>query len=901
MRRVWKSLATLTASPLEVFLMLSRRAFFAAAVLAALLAAAAPAQQEAADWRDLADQAEEASRRSDHTAAESLFAQAEAAAEATGTSVLGRAELHERFGDFRYEWDEYEAASSLYGAALTLREGALPAGDALLAVSYTKLGHAAWEQGQLEVAENRYRQALDDRVAALGESHFDTAESYLQLGWFLLQQDEREAAEAMLEKAEAGGEAGSDDPFSQANLLSRVGAAYHDGEIYDRSDALRDRALEILRTEFGPENIQYAVALSDAAQTEGNAERWEEAQRLYEQALEILEDASPPVPPELAAVYRKLAWVAGEQGQTERQEELLKTAIEKRREAGPDGVDVAVDLSALGDFYRSQEPGLAIVAYRAAEVILVAEPPDEAQGALVYTWASLVEVYEENEQDIEAEQVLRRWLNFAEGRTGPSSPAVVFPLRSLGEQMSKQERYAEAVAFYERLVEVETDPEQRSQDIVTLSGAYAANGQVLKAITVLQRVDDAPSEQEVDPFWESEFFQKKWMGLSIAVWIALGSTLGMIALLVASIFGVRNVMAEVAPESEPIPVAPVGSAVFLSGAVTVEPFPAPPPPLVLPAEPTPAPTLHERRFLFFGEGGSLFGIWVVNVLLTIVTFGVYYFWGKTRVRRYLWANAELDGDRFAYHGTGNELFRGFLKAVPFLFFIFFGDTLLALVWDSPTGQVLVSLGVVLLVVTLIPIAQVGAHRYRLSRTSWRGVRFSFRGSTKKYLALFLSGSMISLATFGLWTPWFDACRRKYLLERSRFGSRRFSFDGEGVELFGPWILALALALPSLGASMNWYTAARERYFWSRTSYGGARLACSLTGWQLFALAVTNFWLWLLTLGLAGPWIITRTARLWVQSIRVEGDLDLSLVEQDGQAAGATAEGFADFFGLDFGF
>src|SRR5512145_2817221 len=69
------------------------------------------------------------------------------------------------------------------------------------------------------------------------------------------------------------------------------------------------------------------------------------------------------------------------------------------------------------------------------------------------------------------------------------------------------------------------------------------------------------------------------------------------------------------------------------------------------------------RLLFHGAGGSLLGIHIVNVLLTIITFGVYYFWAKVRVRSYLLGQTEFAGDRFAYHGTGKELLLGFLKAV----------------------------------------------------------------------------------------------------------------------------------------------------------------------------------------------------------------------------------------------
>ncbi|MDH5643397.1 MAG: DUF898 family protein, partial [Gemmatimonadota bacterium] len=68
------------------------------------------------------------------------------------------------------------------------------------------------------------------------------------------------------------------------------------------------------------------------------------------------------------------------------------------------------------------------------------------------------------------------------------------------------------------------------------------------------------------------------------------------------------------------------------------------------------------RTRFHGTGGSLFGIHLVNALLTIVTFGLYYYWAKVRVRCYLFSQAEFAGDRFAYHGNARELIIGAVKA-----------------------------------------------------------------------------------------------------------------------------------------------------------------------------------------------------------------------------------------------
>src|SRR6266704_1653159 len=122
-----------------------------------------------------------------------------------------------------------------------------------------------------------------------------------------------------------------------------------------------------------------------------------------------------------------------------------------------------------------------------------------------------------------------------------------------------------------------------------------------------------------------------------------------------------------------------------------------------------------HRPSFHGSGGTLLGIHVVNVLLILVTLGVYYFWAKTRVRRYLFSQTQFEADRFAYHGTAKELLLGFLKA--FVVFLFPIIVLLGVRdWpgvDANIKGVAASLASILFFI-FTPVAVVGSRRYRLS-------------------------------------------------------------------------------------------------------------------------------------------------------------------------------------------
>ena len=56
--------------------------------------------------------------------------------------------------------------------------------------------------------------------------------------------------------------------------------------------------------------------------------------------------------------------------------------------------------------------------------------------------------------------------------------------------------------------------------------------------------------------------------------------------------------------------------------------------------------MSREHFTFTGTAREYFGIWIVNVLLTIITLGVYSAWAKVRRQRYFYGNTWLAGANF---------------------------------------------------------------------------------------------------------------------------------------------------------------------------------------------------------------------------------------------------------------
>lgn len=149
-------------------------------------------------------------------------------------------------------------------------------------------------------------------------------------------------------------------------------------------------------------------------------------------------------------------------------------------------------------------------------------------------------------------------------------------------------------------------------------------------------------------------------------------------------------------------------------------------------------SLH--RVAFKGEGGEYFSIWLVNLLLTIITLGVYSAWATVRRRRYFYGNTELNGDRFDYHAEPIEILKGRLMVIGgvILFYI-----LLAI---APTLGLLVAL----VLLALIPWIIIRSWRYNAIMTSYRGVRFNYHCQTgQAYWALLFCPLLLILGLYAV--------------------------------------------------------------------------------------------------------------------------------------------------------
>lgn len=324
--------------------------------------------------------------------------------------------------------------------------------------------------------------------------------------------------------------------------------------------------------------------------------------------------------------------------------------------------------------------------------------------------------------------------------------------------------------------------------------------------------------------------------------------------------------------------------------------------------PNPSASPRVARLHYHGTGSALLGILLKNGLLSIVTVGIYSFWGRNKVRQFHYSNTEVDRDRFTWHGTGGELFVGYLKfmGVALAAGVAYFLAIMAATWlagkrPGPVLNGVFVVGFYVMVWLVMLLAINGARRYRFSRSSLRGVRFSFEGEAEDYIVLMVSGTLLSVVTLGFYGPWFAEKRRAFLVTNARFGSEPFLYREDPKPLFRQYLKAVLLTIPTLGLSWVWYSAYRHRHQWSHTTMRGARFQSRIVGGALLKLSATNVLLLLLTLGIGAPWLLTRTMAFHLGNLALMGTVDWAGIAQGRHVRpGVAAEGAVDSMNLDVG-
>jgi uncharacterized membrane protein YjgN (DUF898 family) len=304
----------------------------------------------------------------------------------------------------------------------------------------------------------------------------------------------------------------------------------------------------------------------------------------------------------------------------------------------------------------------------------------------------------------------------------------------------------------------------------------------------------------------------------------------------------------------------------------------------------PQPVTRYESFAFTGSGSEYFRIWIVNILLSVVTLGIYSAWAKVRTQQYFYRHTRIAGAGFDYHGKPLAILKGRIVSVV----LFGGYYVAALV--SPTAG-----GVAFIVLmALLPWLMMRSLKFRLANSSYRGLRFRFAGGTSEAYWVFVGLPVLAVMTLFALTPFWHHRLKRYQHGQSWYGRTPFSFSapvsafyraygvaalcvfvlvvvtlflfgmvaatvgvfGGGTEAAATlavlvFLLAYIFILTGVWALT---TALLQNVVWRHTSLGPHRFSSTLEAHRLVKIALTNMLLTVCTIGLYRPFAEVNLVR-----------------------------------------
>jgi uncharacterized membrane protein YjgN (DUF898 family) len=366
-----------------------------------------------------------------------------------------------------------------------------------------------------------------------------------------------------------------------------------------------------------------------------------------------------------------------------------------------------------------------------------------------------------------------------------------------------------------------------------------------------------------------------------------------------------------------------------------------------------------QRFEFTGTGAEYFRIWVVNLLLTIATLGIYSAWAKVRRLQYFYRNTRVAGAIFDYHGNPKAILKGRILAV----------ILVAAYKISYDISLWATITVVLVLAGIMPWLLARAFRFKLINSSYRGLRFHFSGTVAEaYRTLILFPIVLAVTGLFLWTvitsysqrpspglilmtailpllllggtiPLAHYLLKRYQHENAYFGQMPFFFHARPAEFFKTygkaigfvflgsipmgifgfltaglnkflattmfaWLFALLYAMGSTYAFYSFVRSYLESRFqnliWNSTELGEHKFESTVGARRLLWIHASNLLLIILTVGLYKPFAAVRLIKYKVENMILTpaGNLEEFLADQSVDDAGAMGQEAGDFFDID---
>ncbi|MFN8436220.1 MAG: DUF898 family protein [Cytophagales bacterium] len=309
-----------------------------------------------------------------------------------------------------------------------------------------------------------------------------------------------------------------------------------------------------------------------------------------------------------------------------------------------------------------------------------------------------------------------------------------------------------------------------------------------------------------------------------------------------------------------------------------------------------------RNLKFRGQGSVLTGIFLVNLLLTVLTLGIYYAWAKVKTKKYIYSSTYLEESSFQYHATGKELFMGYLKV--FVLVILFYGSIFLITWLFPQQIWILSIVTVVFylgILFLIPIAIHSSLKYETAKTSWRSIHWGYEGDLKVFMKDFYIGIFYTIISLGFYSLWLFINIRKYITSNVKFGNISFKYDGTAGAIFFIYLKGYFLSIITLGIYLPFLVLEVYNYHINNTyaiqDERILKFKSNIKGWSFFFFELVNLLMIFFSLGIAIGWVVCRQLEYYTKNVDIVGDFrSEDLIQTQSDFNNASGDALMD--GLD---
>lgn len=185
---------------------------------------------------------------------------------------------------------------------------------------------------------------------------------------------------------------------------------------------------------------------------------------------------------------------------------------------------------------------------------------------------------------------------------------------------------------------------------------------------------------------------------------------------------------------------------------------------------------------FIGNAGDYFRIWITNLILNLLTLGVYSPWAKIREKRFFYSNTMIGGSPLGYNPNPVVMLKQRLVLLALL-----GASLI-------TAYFFPYLIVIMLLVffLLSPWFMLHSLASKARYSSYRNINFSFNENLSDAVKLFTGLGVLIPLTLGLIYPYYKYAINKFKIDNHTYGNHVFYLKVGARHLYRYYLIALTI-------------------------------------------------------------------------------------------------------------